>query len=153
MRVVVGLLSYLIAAVALVGGAAALLFAAAAPAVTMVTAPQDAPKVGPRLQAWLDREAEGRLYAEMQKAAEAAERERVEARRIKASSTPDYAAFARARDEEKHATERGARKKDKSKREARKQSRQLREAERSGSPRVAQEQSLHYYPDLHGRSQ
>jgi hypothetical protein len=151
MRLVVGLLAYLIAAVAFVGAAAALLFTAAAPAVTMVTAPQDAPKVGPRVQAWLDRKAEGRLYAEMQRAAEVAERERAEARRVKASAPPDYVAFARARDEEKQA-EHAARKKDKSKREARKQSRQLRQAERAGSPRFAQEQSLNYYPDLHGRS-
>jgi hypothetical protein len=154
MRLLLGLLSYLIAAVAIGGGAAALLFSTVEPAVTMAPAQQDARKVAPRIQAWLDRKAEGLVYAEMEEAAAFAEQERAEARRMKIPSTAELAAFARAREEEKQAAEReiAGRVKDNAKREARRRSRQLRNAERAGRPRVAQEQSLQYYPDVHGQN-
>jgi hypothetical protein len=155
MPLLLGLLSYLIAAVAIVGGAATFVLSVVEPAVTMAPAQQEARKVAPRVQAWLDRKAEGRAYAETEKAVAIAEKERADARRMKSPATAELEAFARARDDEKRAAEResAGRMKDNAKQEARRRSRQLRDAERAGPPRVAQEQSLQYYPDLHGRSQ
>jgi hypothetical protein len=88
MRLLLGLLSYLIAAVA-VGGAAAFLFSAGESGVRMVPAQQETPKVAPRIQRWLDRNAEGLVYAEKEKADAFAEKERVEALRIKIPSTAE----------------------------------------------------------------
>ena len=112
-------------------------------------------KVAPRVQAWLDRNAEGLVYAEKQKAAALAEQKRAEARRMKIPSTAELAAFALARDEERQAAEResATRTKHTAKRDPGRRSRQLRDAEHAGPPRVAQGQSSQYYPDLHGRSQ
>jgi hypothetical protein len=154
MGLLLGLLAYLIAAVAIVGGAAAFVLSIE-PAVSMAPAQQNARKVAPRVQAWLDRKAEGRDYAEKEKAAASAEKKQAEARRMKIPSTAELAAFARARDEERQAAEResAAQKKDSAKRDGKRRPRELRDAERSGPPRVAQEQSLQYHPDLHGRSQ
>ena len=148
------LLSYLIAAVAMVGGAATFLLSVVEPAVTLVPAQQEARKVAPRIQAWLDRKVEGRAYAEQEKAAAIAEQEGAEARRMKSPATAELAAFARAHDDEKQAAERerAGRMKNKAKQETRKRSRQLRDAQPAAPPRVAQEQSSQYYPDLHGRS-
>ena len=106
MRLLLGLLSYLIAAVAVVSGAAAFLFSAAEPAVRMGLAQQETPKVAPRVQAWMDRNAEGLVYAEKEKAAAFAEKERAEALRIKIPSTAEHAAMARARDKEEKASRR-----------------------------------------------
>jgi len=154
MPLLLGLLLYLIAAIALVVGAAAYLLSGVEPAVTMVPAQQGARKVTPRVQAWLDREAEGRAYAEKEKAAASDEKELAEARRMKAISAAEHAAFARARDEEKAAERESAtRTKDNAKREAERRSRELRDAEGPEPPSVAEEQSLQYFPDLHGRSQ
>lgn len=150
MRLLLGLLTYLLATVAIVGGTGAFLFSAAAPAVTVVMAQQDAPKVAPRIQAWLDRKAEARAYAEREKAAALAEKERAEALRVKLASPPAHAAFARARDnEEKQAI--GRQKKRDAKREARKRSRELRAAESSASSHTSHAQPSQYYPDLHGQ--
>ena len=131
MPLLLGLLSYLIAAVAIVGGAATLLLSVVEPAITMVPAQQDARKVAPRIQAWLDRKVEGRAYAEKEKAAAIAEKEGAEARRMKSPATAELEAFARAHDDEKQAAEResAGRMKDKAKQETRKRSRQLRDAE------------------------
>jgi hypothetical protein len=71
MRILLGVLLYLIVAVAFVSGAAALVFYAFQPALKMVVAQPETPKVAPRLQAWLDRKAEGLIYAEKEKAARA----------------------------------------------------------------------------------
>jgi hypothetical protein len=123
MRLLLGLLSYLIAAVAIVGGAAAFLFSAGEPAVRMVTAQQETPKVAPRIQRWLDRNAEGLVYAE---------KERVEALRVKIRSTAENAAMAQARDKkEKQAAEResATRTNESAKREAGRRSRQLEQVE------------------------
>ena len=149
MALLLGLLSYLIAAVAIVGGAAAFLSSAFEPAVTLVPAQQDARKVAPRVQPRRDRKAEGRVHAQKEKAAAFAEKKRAEARRLKTPSTAELAAFARMRDnEEKQAAgrESATRMKDSVKREAERRSRELRDPGRSGPP-------LAYYPDLHGRSQ
>jgi hypothetical protein len=153
MGLLLGLLAYLIAAVAIVGSAAAFLLSIE-PAVTMAPAQQQARKVAPRVQAWLDRNAEGLVYSQKEKAAASAEKERADARRMKIPSTAELAAFARARTEERQAAERESptRTKENAKRDGKRRSGQLRNAERSGLPRVAQERSLQYYPDLHGRS-
>jgi hypothetical protein len=132
MRLLLGLLSYLIAAVAIVGGAAAFLFSAGEPAVRMVPAQQETPKVAPRIQRWLDRNAEGLVYAEKEKADAFAEKERVEALRIKVPLTAENAEMAQAYDEkEKQAAERESamRTKESAKREARSRSRLLEQAE------------------------
>jgi hypothetical protein len=50
-----GLLSYLIAAVVVVSGTTALLLAAVQPAVDMVAAQQETPKVAPRKRGWTER--------------------------------------------------------------------------------------------------
>jgi uncharacterized membrane protein YeaQ/YmgE (transglycosylase-associated protein family) len=68
MRLLFGLLSYLFAAIAIVSGAAAFLFSAVESAVRMVPAQQETPKIAPRVQAWLDRNAEGLVYAEKERA-------------------------------------------------------------------------------------
>jgi len=131
MRLLLGLLSYLIAAVAVVGGAAAFLFSAGEPAVRMVPAQQETRKVAPRIQRWLDRNAEGLVYAEKEKADAFAERERVEAR-LKIPSTAENVEMAQARDKkEKQAAEResATRTEESVKREARSRSRQLEQME------------------------
>ena len=149
MRLLIGLLSYLIAAAAIVGCAAAFLFSAVEPAVTMVPAQQETRKVAPRIQEWLDRKAEGRLYAEREKAALLAEKERAEVRRLKNSSTAvPAAALARAQVTER---EGAAQIRDSAKRDAKRQSRPLRDAGSSGSPQASYQQPLQYYPDVHGR--
>ena len=155
MGLLLGLLAYLIAAIAIVGGAAAFVFSVVEPAVTTVPVQQEVRKVAPRVQAWLDRKAEGLVYAEMEKVAALAEQKRAEARRMKIPSTAELAAFALARDEERQAAEResATRTKPTAKRDPGRRSRQPRDAEHAGPPRVAQGQSLQYFPDLHGRSQ
>ena len=132
MRLLLGLLSYLIAAVAVVGGAAAFLSFAGEPSVRMVPGQQETRKVAPRIQRWLDRNAEGLIYAEKEKADTFAEKERVEALRIKIPSTAENAAMAQAYDKkEKQAAEResATRTKESAKREARSRSRQLEQVE------------------------
>jgi hypothetical protein len=67
MRLILGLLSYLIAAVAIVSGASAFLSYAVEPGTRTVPAQQETPKMAPRVQAWLDRKAEGLVYAEKER--------------------------------------------------------------------------------------
>jgi hypothetical protein len=121
-----GLLSYLIAAVVVASGTTALLLAAVQPAVDMVAAQQETPKVAPRIQAWLDRKAEGLVYAEKERVAAVSEKERAEELRIKIRSPAEYAAMARAHaEEERPATERAsAARKNSAKREATRRSHQ-----------------------------
>jgi hypothetical protein len=154
MRLLIGLLSYVLAAVAIVGGGAGLLlFSTTGEAVTVVPAQQEARKVSPRIQEWLDRKAEARAYAEREQAAALAEKERAEAARVKTSASAAHAAFARARADDQHAAERDslAQRRDSAKREAKRRPRQLRVAQPSAPPQASHQQS--YYPDLHGRSQ
>jgi hypothetical protein len=154
MRLLIGLLTYLVAVIALVGGAAAFLLAAAEPAVTKVPAQQDLRTTAPRIQMWLDRKAEDLVYLERRKAAALAEAERAKEDGMRVRSRAEQAAFALARDEDIQAVEResAARMRDNARREARKQTRQLRAAEQAGPSRVVQERTSQYYPDLHGRS-
>jgi hypothetical protein len=79
-----------------------------------MAAQEETPKVAPRIQAWLDRKAEGLVYAEKEKVAALSEKERAEELRMRAQelrmkirSTAEYGAMARAHDkEEKQAAER-----------------------------------------------
>ena len=148
MRLFIGLLTYLVAAVAIVGGAAAVLLSAAQPAITNVVMQQETRTVAPRIQMWLDRKAEALVYEEKAKAAALAEEEQAKALRLLVRSRPDRA-YARAHDEDVQAV---ARDEAARRREARQQSRQLREAaEQAGAPRAVQGRASHYYPDLHAR--
>jgi hypothetical protein len=127
MRVLLGVLLYLIVAVAFVSGAAAVAFYAFQPALKMVLAQPETPKVAPRLQAWLDRKAEGLLYAEKEKAAALAEKEQAEKLRLSIVSTAAKAAMARATNDGAE-RERAAGAKERAQREARRRSRQLEQA-------------------------
>src|SRR5262245_28530725 len=92
-----GLLSYLVAAVGVAGGAAALLlYAMQSMAGVAPTQQAVAKETAPRIQAWLDRKAESADYAAREEAAARAERERAEALRIKIPSAAEYADRARA---------------------------------------------------------
>jgi hypothetical protein len=127
MRLLLGLLSYLIAVVGIVGGAAAFLSSVVEPAIRMAPAQQDTPKVAPRVQAWLDRNAEGLVYAEKEKAAAFAEKERAEALRMNIPPMAEHSAMARAHDKAaKQTVERksAARTTERAKREAKRRSRQ-----------------------------
>jgi hypothetical protein len=127
MRILLGVLLYLIVAVAFVSGAAALVFYAFQPALKMVVAQPETPKVAPRLQAWLDRKAEGLIYAEKEKAAALAEKEQAEKLRLSIVSTAAKAAMTRASDDGAE-RERAAGAKERAQREARRRSRQLEQA-------------------------
>jgi hypothetical protein len=127
MRLLFGLLTYLIAVVAIVGGTAAFLSSVVEPVVRMGPAQQDTPKVAPRVQAWLDRNAEGLVYAEKEKTAAFAEQERAEALRITIPSMAEHSAMARAHDKEGKQTaqrESAPRATERKKREAKRRSRQ-----------------------------
>jgi hypothetical protein len=151
MRLFIGLIAYLIGSAALVAGSAAAVDLLATPYVARLWAELETRAVGPRVQMWLDRKAEEVVYAERRKAAERAEQERWAAIRakIKIPSATDYAAFARARDEDIEALERenAAR----AKREALQQARELRAAENAAAPRAVQPGASPHYPDIHGR--
>ena len=76
----------------------------------------------PRIQAWLERKAEGVAFAEKEKAAALAERERAEALRAKLAATPEPYVAPRVRDDEERRSaerERAARAQESAKREAR----------------------------------
>ena len=128
MRLLLGLLAYLVAVVAIGSGAAAVLFSNAEPDARTATARQETPVVGPRIQAWLERKAEGVAFAEREKAAALAAREQAEALRAKLAATPEPALVTRAQEDDDRRgaeRERAARAKDSAKREARRRLRQL----------------------------
>jgi hypothetical protein len=90
MRLVLGLLFYTAVVVALGSGAAAVLssfkvYDAGHP----TTWSEPTAIASPRIQAWLERKAEGVAFAEKEKAAAQAERERADALRAKLAATPD----------------------------------------------------------------
>ncbi len=122
MRLFLGLLSYLIAVVAIVSGAAAFLSYAVESGARTVAAQQETRKVAPRVQAWLDRKAEGLVYAEKEKAAALAEKERAEGLRMNVSPTAEQAAPAQLREAAER--ESAARARESANREARRRSRQ-----------------------------
>src|SRR5262245_9155172 len=127
MRLLVGLCLYLLAVVA-VGVAAAGLYSVAQPGVSTATVRHETTAAAsPRIQAWLERKAEGVTFAEKEKAAALADRERAEALRASLAATPEPSVAPRPREsEEKRAAgrERATRAKE-TRREARKQLRRL----------------------------
>lgn len=127
MRLLVGLCLYLVAVVT-VGVAAAGLYSVAQPGVPTATVRHETTATAsPRIQAWLERKAEGVAFAEKEKAAALADRERAEALRTSLAATPEPSAAPRPRESEKPRAaerERGTRAKQ-VRREVRKQLRQL----------------------------
>jgi hypothetical protein len=134
MRLLLGLLAYLGAVIAIVGGAAAVLSVAPEPGGKNAAArPAPSATASPRIQAWLERKAEGIAFAEKGRAAAQAERERADALRAKLAATPvptvaPHAPEARAQEaEDRRAAERerAARAKESVRREARRRLRDL----------------------------
>jgi hypothetical protein len=145
MRLLLGLLSYLIAAVAIVSGAAAFLSSAVEPGTRTVPAQRETPKVAPGVQAWLDRKAEGLVYAEKEKAAAFAEKER--GLRINVAPPAEQAAPAQLREAAER--ESAARAWESAKREARRRSRQLEQTEAQTAYGYAPEPARSSGPRLH----
>jgi hypothetical protein len=153
MRLLLGLLAYLGAAIAIVGGAAAVLsLPPESGARNAATRPAGSATASPRIQAWLERKAEGVAFAEKERAAAQAERERADALRAKLAATPTpYVAprtqKARAQDADERRTaerERAARAKESVRREAR---RRLRDLEADTAYSYAPEHRHHVYAD------
>jgi hypothetical protein len=100
---IVNLVLCLVAAAVIASGTAAVLFVAAESAPRRPTAVQQkAPVVGPRVQAWLDRKAEEFAYAEKQKAAALAEKERAQALRVEIPSPPAQTATTPPQNVDEH---------------------------------------------------
>jgi hypothetical protein len=150
MRLVLGLLAYLFVVVAVGSGAVAIVSSLTEPSArTAVARSEPTAMASPRIQAWLERKAEGVAFAEKEKAAAQAERERADALRARLAATPDPVAVARTRDNgEKQAAEyqraeRAARAKESAKREARR----LRQMEAQAAYGYAAEPRRSAYPD------
>jgi hypothetical protein len=127
MRLLVGLCLYLVAVVT-VGFAAAGLYSVVQPGVSTATVRHEtSATASPRIQAWLERKAEGVTFAEKEKAAALAARERAEALRASLAATPEPSAAPRPRESQETRAagrERATRAKE-TRREARKQLRQV----------------------------
>ena len=145
MRLLLGLLSYLIAAVAIVSGAAAFLSYAVEPGTGTMPAQQETPKLAPRVQAWLDRNAEALVYAEKEKAAAFAEKER--GLRINVAPPAEQAAPAQLREAAER--ESATRARQSAKREARRRSRQLEQTEAQAAYGYVPEPARFSGPRLH----
>ena len=90
MRLLLGLLAYLVTAVAIGSGAVAILFSAPEPsAERRRRGKKPPPRHRPAIQAWLERKAEGVAFAEKEKAAGLADREWADALRAKLAATPE----------------------------------------------------------------
>jgi hypothetical protein len=147
-----GLLSYLVAAVGVAGGAAALLFyAMQSMAAVAPTRQAAARETAPRIQVWLDRKAESADYAAREEAAARAERERAEALRIKIPSAAEYADRARALDTEQQQARRRERAmmeaKEQARREARRRAREPARPDVQAAFGYAPEPRWSSYPD------
>jgi hypothetical protein len=142
MRSIVGLLIYLLALVAIGSGAAAVLSAMKeSSARTAAARPEPTPVVSPRIQAWLERKAEGVTFAEKEKAAAQADRERADA----LAATPEPIALPRTRDvQERRADhrERAAPARESAKREDR---RRLNETQREARRRLNESRPAYAY--------
>ena len=153
MRLFIGLLAYLIGSAALALGAAALFVVLAEPAVTSLLARPESKAVAPRIQAWLDREAEAIVYAKRARATSLAEEEtwKALAARIRIPTTADYAALAKAHAEHGRAPERevSARTREDARRKPARQAPRLREAPQV--PPIQPAASQQQYPDIHAR--
>ena len=147
MRLLLGLLAYLVAIIAIGSGAAAVLSFTTEPGARKAMAPQETTATAsPRIQAWLERKAEGVAFAEKEKAAALAERERADALRARLAATPEPYAATHARDDgERRAAERerAARAQEIAKREARR----LRQLEAQTAYGYAPEPRRPAYPD------
>jgi hypothetical protein len=118
---------YLVAVVA-VGFAAAGLYLVVQPAVPTATVRHEpTATASPRIQAWLERRAEGVAFAEKEKAAALANRERAEALRASFAAMPEPSAapIPRQSEETRAAGRERATRAKEIRREARKQLRQL----------------------------
>jgi hypothetical protein len=146
MQLFIGLVSYLIGSAALAAGAATLIVVLATPAVTTVLSQPDTQVVAPRIQMWLDRQAEEAVYAERRKAMALAEEVKWKAiaARIRIPTAADYATFAKAHDEDRRALAReiSAQSKANARREAL--------SAEQAAPRPVRPAGG-YYPDLHAR--
>jgi hypothetical protein len=87
MRLSIGLLACLVAVVAI--GTVALLFSAPEPGSLTAARQETTTTASTRIQAWLERKAEGVTFAEQEKAAALADRERADALRAKLAETPE----------------------------------------------------------------
>jgi hypothetical protein len=96
MGLLINLVLCLVAAAAIASSSAAVVFLVAESAPKKVVLQHKGPKVGPRVQAWLDRKAEELAYAERENAAALAEKERVEALRVEVPPPAEGAVMARA---------------------------------------------------------
>src|SRR5215211_661841 len=117
MRIVFGVLPYLAVALAVVSGSAAFVVFAFHPALVMVAAQQETPKVAPRVSGVAGQK------AEKERAAALAEKGQAEKFRMSIVSTAADAAMARASDNDA-ARERGAGANERAQREPRRRSRQ-----------------------------
>ncbi|MFL6824841.1 MAG: hypothetical protein ACJ8E2_00090 [Bradyrhizobium sp.] len=117
MRILLRVLPYLAVAVAVVSGSAAFVVFAFQPALVMVAAQQETPKVAPRVSGVAGHK------AEKEGAAALAEKEHAEQLRMSIVSTAADAAMARASDNDA-ARERGAGANERAQREPRRRSRQ-----------------------------
>jgi|RhiMetdeSRZDD1v2_1073273.scaffolds.fasta_scaffold04102_3 hypothetical protein len=146
MRLVVGFFIYLLAVVAVGSGAAAVLSAMKeSSAPTAAARPEPTPLASPRIQAWLERRAEGVTLAEKEKTAAQAGRERADALRARLAATPEPLALPRTRDaEERRADhrERAAPAGETAKRQAR---RRFNEPQRAARPRFNESRSAYGY--------
>jgi hypothetical protein len=106
MRLLLGLLAYLAAIVAIVSGAAVVLSSTSEPGASKASARAEPTTIAsPRIQAWLDRKAEGVALAERERAAAQADRERADELRAKLAATPHSYVAARTQEPYAHATE------------------------------------------------
>jgi len=146
MRSIVGLFMYLLTVVAIGSGAAAVLSGMKeSNARTAAARPEPTPVVSPRIQAWLERKAEGVAFAEKEKAAAQADRERADALRAKLAETPEPLALPRTRaSEERRADhrERAAPARKSANREAR---RRLNESQREARRRLNESRPAYAY--------
>jgi hypothetical protein len=144
MRSIVGLLIYLLAVVAVGSGATAVLSAMKeSSARTAAARPEPTPVVSPRIQAWLERKAEGVTFAEKEKAAAQADRERADALRARLAATPEPIALPRdVQDRRADHRERAAPARESAKREAR---RRFNESQREARRRLNESRSAYAY--------
>jgi hypothetical protein len=128
MRLLVGLFSYCVAVAAIGSAVAALPYLVVEPAAWTTARQGNPATASPRIQAWLERKAEGVAFAEKQKVEAQAERERADELRARLAAAPEpYVAQRAQASEDKRSAEhaRAARARQKTNEEARRQLRQM----------------------------
>jgi len=149
MRVLLNLALCLVATMVIASGTAAILFVVAQTTPKKVPVQQKTQIVGPRVQAWLDRKAEEQAYAEKEKAAALAEKERTEALRVEIPPPIEHTAVAQARNAEQNQAarlERARRARRAAKQEERRRLR-LQHAEIQGAYGYAPDRRWSFFPD------